>query len=165
MPNTYTQLYVHVVFAVRNRANFISKSWKENLYKYITGIVSNKNQKLLAINGMPDHLHLLIGLKPDCNLSDLVRDIKANSSKWINENKYIVGKFEWQNGFGAFTVGQSQVDRVIKYILNQEQHHKIKSFKDEYIEFLNAYKIEFKTEFLFEDYGISPMDLNSMDES
>lgn len=114
-----------MVFAVRNRANFISKSWKENLYKYITGIASNKNQKLLAINGMPDCLHLIIGLKPDCNLSDLVRDIKANSSKWINENKYIVGKFEWQNGFGAFTVGQSQVDRVIKYILNQEQHHKI----------------------------------------
>ncbi|MCB9308867.1 MAG: IS200/IS605 family transposase [Lewinellaceae bacterium] len=161
MPNTYTQLYVHVVFAVKGRANLISQSWKENLYQYITGIITNKNQKLMVINGMPDHLHILIGLKPDCNLSDLVRDIKANSSKWINENKWVVGKFEWQTGFGAFSVGQSQRLIVVNYILNQEEHHKKKTFKEEYIEFLTAYQIDFKPEYTFEDYGIAPTELNN----
>jgi len=159
MPNTYTQLYVHVVFAVKGRANLISRSWKEILYQYITGIFTNKNQKLMVINGMPDHLHLLIGLKPDCNLSDLVRDIKANSSKWINENKWVVGKFEWQSGFGAFTVGQSQIKTVVNYILNQEEHHKKKTFREEYIEFLNAYQIDFKPEYIFEDFGVAPKEL------
>ncbi|MDX1940528.1 MAG: IS200/IS605 family transposase [Saprospiraceae bacterium] len=159
MPNTYTQLYVHVVFAVKGRANLISRSWKENLYQYITGIITNKNQKLMVINGMPDHVHILIGLKPDCNLSDLVRDIKANSSKWINENKWVAGKFEWQTGFGAFTVGQSQIQAVVKYILNQEEHHKKKTFRDEYIEFLTAYQIEFNTAYIFEDFGDAPTEL------
>jgi putative transposase len=159
MPNTYTQLYVHVVVAVKGRANLISRSWKENLYQYITGIITNKNQKLMVINGMPDHLHILIGLRPDCNLSDLIRDIKANSSKWINENKWVAGKFEWQTGFGAFTVGQSQVQAVVKYILNQEEHHKKKTFRDEYIEFLTAYQIDFKTEYIFEDFSSAPKEL------
>lgn len=161
MANTYTQLYVHVVFAVKGRANLISTQWKERLYQYITGIITNKNQKLMVINGMPDHLHLLIGLKPDCMLSELVRDIKANSSRWINEQKYIPGKFEWQTGFGAFTVGQSQIKAVVNYILNQEEHHKTKSFREEYIEFLNAYQIEYKTEYLFEDVDIAPAELKN----
>ena len=104
MANTYTQLYVHLVFTVKGRSNLISTRWKEDLYKYITGIITNEKQKLMIINGMPDHLHLLIGLKPDCNLSDLMRTIKANSSKWINENRFVVGKFQWQTGFGAFSV-------------------------------------------------------------
>ena len=99
MANTYTQLYFHIVIVVKNRTMLISKKWKENLFKYISGIITNKNQKLMIINGMPDHLHLLLGLKPDCNLSDIIRDIKSNSSKWINENKFCVGKFEWQTGF------------------------------------------------------------------
>lgn len=159
MANTYTQLYVHVVFAVKGRANSISIQWKEKLYQYITGIITNKNQKLMIINGMPDHIHLLIGLNPNCNLSDLVRDIKANSSKWINENKWITGKFEWQAGFGAFTIGQSQVQAVVNYILKQEEHHRKKSFREEYIEFLNAYQIEFKTEYIFQDYNIAPTEL------
>ena len=115
----------------------------------------------MVINGMPDHLHILIGLRPDCNLSDLVRDIKANSSKWINEHKWVVGKFEWQTGFGAFTVGQSQIKTVVNYILNQEEHHNKKTFQDEYIEFLTAYQIEFKTEYIFEDFGNAPTELNS----
>ena len=160
MANTYTQLYVHVVFAVKGRANLISRTWKENLYQYITGIINNKNQKLLIINGMPDHLHLLIRLKPDCNLSDLIRDIKSNSSKWVNENKRVPGKFEWQTGFGAFTVGQSQIKTVVNYILNQEEHHKKKTFRDEYIEFLTAYQIDFKPEYIFDDFGIAPTELN-----
>jgi len=116
MPNTYTQLYVHVIFAVKARRLLISNLWKDNLYKYITGIITNKNQKLMIINGMPDHLHLLIGLKPDCALSDLVRDVKANSSKWINENKFVQSKFEWQSGFGAFSVSKSGLNAVANYI-------------------------------------------------
>lgn len=151
MANTYTQLYFHIVFAVKGRQNHILNTWKDELYKYITGIISNKHQKLMIINGMPNHIHLLIGTKPNCNLSDLVRDIKANSSKWINEKRLINGKFEWQTGFGAFTVSQSGIKNVIAYIKNQEEHHKKKTFKEEYIEFLNAYEIDFKNEYLFDD--------------
>lgn len=159
MANTYTQLYVHVVFAVKGRGNLISNSWKEELYKYITGIITNKNQKLMIVNGMPDHIHLLMGFKPDCSLSDLVRDIKANSSKFINEKKWVLGKFEWQAGFGAFTIGQSQIDRVVNYILTQEDHHKKKTFREEYVEFLNAYKIDYKSEYVFEDIDAAPTEL------
>ena len=151
MANTYTQLYFHVVFAVKGRANLISPKWKVELYKYITGIITNKNQKLITINGMPDHVHLMIGMKPDNNLSDLIRDIKANSSKFTNEKKWVLGKFEWQQGFGAFTLGYSQLDSVIKYISNQEEHHKIKSFKEEYVEFLKLYEIDFKAEYIFDE--------------
>lgn len=161
MANTYTQLYVHVIFAVKGRSNIISNEWEEKLYMYITGIVTNKNQKLLMINGMPDHLHILIGLNPNCALSDLVRDIKSNSSKWINENKFVMGKFEWQTGFGAYTVGQSQLKTVVNYIVNQKEHHKKKTFRDEYIEFLNAYQIDFKPEYIFDDLGIAPTELKN----
>ena len=159
MANTYSQLYIHVVFAVKYRATLILPKWKPILYQYITGIISNNNQKLMVINGMPDHLHILIGLKPDCKLSDLIRDIKSNSSRWINHNNYVVGKFEWQNGFGAFTVGQSQIKTVVQYILKQEEHHRKKTFKEEYIDFLNAYNIEFKPEYIFEDFGNAPTEL------
>ena len=149
MANTYTQLYFHIVFAVKGRQNHISRKWKAELYQYITGVISNKDQKLMIINGMPDHLHLLIGTKPNCNLSALVRDIKANSSKWINEKRLVAGKFEWQTGFGAFTLGQSQISKVVNYIRNQEEHHKKQTFQEEYIDFLNAYKIDFNNEYLF----------------
>lgn len=151
MANTYSQLYFHIVFAVKGRGNLISSTWNEELYKYITGIVINKNQKLIAINGMPDHVHILIGMKPDGNLSELVRDIKANSSKFINEKKWIVGKFEWQQGFGAFTLGHSQLAAIINYIKSQEEHHKTKTFKEEYLDFLKRYDIDYKAEHLFED--------------
>jgi len=160
MANTYTQLYVHVIFAVKGRANLLLPKWKENLYRYITGIVTNKNQKLMVINGVSDHIHILIGLKPDINLSDLIRDIKSNTSKWINENKYVAGKFEWQNGFGAFSVGYSQIETLLNYIINQESHHHKKTFREEYLEFLNEYHIDFKMEYIFEDIqGVAPTEL------
>ncbi|MFH6602160.1 IS200/IS605 family transposase [Maribacter algicola] len=151
MANTYTQLYFHIVFAVKGRGNLIATKWKSELYKYISGIISNKNQKLMIINGMPNHVHLLIGTKPTCNLSDLVRDVKANSSKWINEKQLVKGRFEWQTGFGAFTVSQSGVNDVINYIKNQEKHHSVKTFKEEYIDFLKAYEIDYKLDYIFTD--------------
>ena len=151
MANTYSQLYIHIVFAVKGRQNLIETVWKDEIYKVITGIITNKQQKLIAINGMPDHIHILIGLKPDKSISDLVRDIKANSSKFINNQKWINGKFEWQTGFGAFSYSHSQLTNVINYIQNQEQHHKTKTFKEEYVEFLKLFNVEFKNEYLFED--------------
>ena len=151
MANTYTQLYFHIVFAVKGRSNYISEQWKDELYKYISGIIANKDQKLMIVNGVPNHIHLLIGTKPNCNLSDLIRDIKANSSKWINEKKFTNFHFEWQTGFGAFTVSQSVVPNVIEYFKNQEEHHRKKTFKEEYVEFLKAYQIDFKDEYLFDE--------------
>lgn len=151
MANTYSQLYIQIVFAVKGRQNLISKNNKDEIYKYITGIITNHKQKLIAINGMPDHIHILVGIKPDISVSDLVRDIKSNSSKFINEQKWINGKFEWQTGFGAFSYGHSQLANVIKYIENQEEHHKTKTFGEEYIAFLKLFNIDFKNEYLFED--------------
>lgn len=151
MADTYTQIYIQIVFAVKGRDNLISYKWKDELYKYITGVVINEGQKLLAINGMPDHVHILIGLKPTAALSNIVRDIKANSSRFINDKKWIAGKFEWQQGFGAFSYSHSQLTNVINYIQNQEEHHKTRTFRQEYIEFLNLYNIEFKNEFIFND--------------
>ncbi len=151
MANTYTQIYIHIIFAVKGRQNLISNNIKEELYKYITGIVTNEEQKLIAINGMPDHIHVLIGLKPNKSLSDLVRDIKANSSRFINEKQWINGKFEWQTGYGAFTYSHSQLTNVINYIQNQEEHHKTKSFKEEYIEFLKSFDIDFEENYIFNE--------------
>jgi len=151
MADTYSQIYIHIVFAVKGRENLISQRWKEELHKYITGIVTNEGQKLIEINSMPDHVHILIGLKPTVALSNLLRDIKANSSKFINGNKWIAGKFEWQQGFGAFSCSHSQLTKVITYIKNQEEHHKTKTFREEYIEFLEAYNIDFKNEYIFND--------------
>ena len=151
MANTYSQLYVQIVFAVKGRQNLISNKWKDELYKYITGIVANENQKLIAINGMPDHIHILIGIKPNKALSDLVRDIKANSSRFINEKRWITGKFEWQSGFGAFTYSHSHLANVINYIQHQEEHHQTKTFKEEYIGFLKAFEIDYKDEYVFEE--------------
>ncbi|ABQ03985.1 IS200/IS605 family transposase [Flavobacterium johnsoniae] len=152
MADTYSQLYIQIVFAVKGRQNLISKKWKDEIYKYITGIITNQKQKLIAINGMPDHIHILVGIKPNISLSDLVRDIKSSSSKFINEQKWINGKFEWQNGFGAFSYGHSQLTNVIKYIENQEEHHKTKTFKEEYIAFLKLFNIDFKDEYIFKEF-------------
>lgn len=151
MANTYSQLYVQIVFALKGRQNLISKKWKDEIYKYITGIITNQKQKLIAINGMPDHIHILVGIKPNIPLSDLVRDIKSSSSKFINEQRWINGKFEWQTGFGAFSYGHSQLTNVIKYIEDQEEHHKTKTFKEEYMAFLKLFNIDFRNEYLFED--------------
>jgi len=150
MANTYTQLYFHVVFAVRGRSNLISKDWQQELYKYITGIVSTQEQKLMFINGMPDHIHLLIGTKPNCNLSDLVRDIKSHSTKWINKKKFVKDKFLWQNGFGAFTISQSKIHAIINYIEHQEEYHLKNTFKEEYVDFLKEHSIVYKDEYIFE---------------
>ncbi len=150
MANTYTQLYVQIVFSVQGRANLIPKSKREDLHKYITGIINNRNQKLLAVYAMPDHVHILVGLNPDYSISNLVRDIKSGSSKYITENHWVHKKFNWQVGYGAFSYSKSQINNVINYILNQEKHHKKKSFKVEYLEFLEKFEIEYKPEYLFE---------------
>lgn len=152
MSDTFTQIYIHVVFAVKGRQNLISAANREELHKYITGIVQNRDQKVLAVFCMPDHVHALIGLQPSISVSDLVRDIKANSSKFINEKKWVIGKFNWQEGFGAFSYSKSQQDDVVKYILNQEEHHKIKTFKDEYLDFLKKFEVEYDEKYLFEWY-------------
>ena len=149
MADTYSQIYIQVVFAVQNRENNIPKNKLEELYKYITGIIYNKKQKLLAINGTTNHIHILISLKPNIAISKLIRDIKANSSNFINHNKWLRGKFKWQEGFGAFSYGHSQLNKIIKYIDKQEEHHKKKTFKDEYFEFLNKFNVEYKKEYVF----------------
>ena len=149
MANTYSQIYIQIVFAVQNRGALIDYSWEDELYKYITGIVQNKEQKLIAINGMPDHIHILIGMKPTCNLSDLVREIKKSSNTFINEQKISKFSFKWQEGFGAFSYSHSQLGNVISYIQNQKQHHKKVSFKDEYLAFLEKFEIEFDRDYLF----------------
>ena len=155
MANTYSQVYIQVVFAVKGRQNLIRAEIREDLQKYITGIITNRDQKLLSIFCMPDHTHLLIGLKPSISISDLVRDIKAGSSKFINDKKLIKGKFSWQEGFGVFSYSRSQIDTVIKYIQNQEKHHNKKSFKEEYLEFLKKFEIEYDEKYLFEWIDVS----------
>ncbi|MGS2739613.1 IS200/IS605 family transposase [Sinomicrobium sp. M5D2P17] len=150
MPNTYSQIYIQIVFAVKGRQNLIQKHHREELHRYITGIVQKRGQKMLSIFAMPDHVHILIGLKPGIALSDLVRDVKAGSSKFINDNRWIKGKFHWQEGFGAFSYSLSQIDRVIKYIQNQEEHHRKRLFKEEYLDFLEKFKIEYNAKYLFD---------------
>jgi len=150
MANTYTQIYIQIVFTVKGRQNLIPKQNREELHKYITGIITNRNQKLLSIFAMPDHIHLLVGLKPNISISDLVRDVKAGSSKFISDNNWIKGKFSWQEGFGAFSYSKSQIDNVVKYILNQEEHHKTTTFKDEYLDFLKKFEIDYNEKYLFE---------------
>lgn len=151
MANTYTQIYLQIVFVVKNRASLIHSSWKTDLYKYITGIIQNNGHKLIAINGVSDHVHLFIGMKPNQSLSDLMQDVKAGSSKWIKEKGYVNGKFEWQPGYGAFSYSYSQIDAVVKYINNQEAHHSKKTFKEEYLEFLEKFNIAFDERYIFSD--------------
>ena len=143
MANTYTQIYIHIVFAVEGRQNLIPAQHNDELQKYITGIVSAQKHKLIAINNMPDHLHLLVGLRPDASLSDLVRDIKANSSRFINEKRWMIGRFAWQEGFGAFSYSRSQLGTVIRYIDNQQKHHARKSFREEYTALLEKFGVEY----------------------
>ncbi len=150
MPNTYSQIYIQIVFAVKGRESLISNIHREELHKYITGIVQNRGQKMLSIFCMPDHVHLLIGLKPSISISDLVRDIKAGSSNFINQQHWVKGKFNWQEGFGAFSYSKSQIDTVIKYILSQEEHHKKTTFREEYFDFLKKFEIDYDEKYLFE---------------
>jgi len=150
MANTYSQVYVQIVFAVKGRLNLINPAWKDELYRYICGIVNGNRQKVYAMGGVADHIHILVSLKPDIAISDLVRDIKAGSSKWINEKRLVRGKFQWQQGFGVFSYAQSNLDDVIAYINNQEIHHQKKTFKEEYVELLELFKIDYNENYLFE---------------
>ena len=150
MAGTFSQIYIQTVFAVKNRNALIQSEWEVELYKYITGIVQNKGQKMLAINGTNNHIHIFIGMKPTCCLSDLVREIKKSSNTFINEKQFTNYKFQWQEGFGAFSYSHSALDNVIQYIQNQKEHHKKKTFREEYLDFLKKFEIEFKEEYLFE---------------
>lgn len=149
MANPYSQIYLHVTFSVKNHQPLLSKNWRVELFKYISGITSNKKHILLQVNGVEDHIHLLLCIKPTVVLSDVIRDIKANSSRFINEKGWVKGKFEWQEGFGVFSVGHTQVSTVVNYIRNQEEHHRKKTFKEEYFDFLKEKEVEFKEEYVF----------------
>jgi putative transposase len=150
MAGTFTQLHVQVVFAVQGRANLIDPRWKDELHSYIAGIIKAKEQKPIIVNGMPDHVHAFIGLRLSKAVSDLVRDIKNNSTNFINDLKLVKGRFTWQEGYGAFTYSRSQVEAVYQYILNQADHHKRKSFKEEYLQLLKEFDIEHNEKYLFD---------------
>jgi putative transposase len=150
MANTYSQIHIQIVFAVKYRQNLIKESFRQEVEKYITGIIQNNKQKLLAIYCMPDHTHILVGMRPDMAIADLVRDIKTNSSNYINEEEWLSSKFEWQGGYGAFSYSKSHVPSVIQYILNQPEHHKKRTFKEEYFDFLEKFEIEYDERYLFD---------------
>jgi len=150
MAGTYSQIYIQIVFAVKGRQNLIGKEWKETLNKYIAGIIKGKEQKPIIVNGMPDHIHVFVGLKPAMRISDLVRDIKNNSTNFINDNKFLKGKFSWQDGYGAFSYSHSHIERVYNYISNQERHHKKRSFREEYLELLKKFNISHEEKYLFD---------------
>lgn len=150
MPNTYSQILIHVIFCVKGRAILIDKKWRGDLHRYISGIITSKGQKSIIVNGVSDHVHCFIGLKPSMNLSELIREVKNNSSKYINEKQFVKGKFQWQEGFGAFSYATSQVKNVYNYILNQEEHHKKSSFKEEYLDLLDNYEIDYDEKYLFD---------------
>ena len=149
MANTYTQIYLHIVFAVEGRQYLLPPEHNDELQKYISGILSAQNQKLISINNLPDHLHMLVGLRPDSCLSDLVRDVKACSSKFINEKRWVAGRFSWQEGFGAFSHSRSQLGTVIRYIENQQKHHARRPFREEYLALLQKFGVEYDPRYIF----------------
>lgn len=151
MANTYTQIHIHLIFAVKYRKSLINSTWKERLHQYFTGMVQKNNHKMLQINSMPDHIHMLIGLRPDQALSALVQNIKTESSKWINQNHFCESKFKWQDGFGAFSYSKSQLPNVIRYIINQEEHHRKRTFLEEYKSFLKAFEVDWEEKYIFEE--------------
>ncbi len=148
MSNTYTQIHIQVVFAVHNRESLINADWKDELYKYITGIIQNNNHKVLQINGMPDHIHILFGMRPTQSLSDLIKQVKQDSSKWINKQGLVNGKFSWQSGYGAFSYSKSEVSKVVNYIKNQEEHHKKLLFQDEYLKLLKDFNVDYDARYI-----------------
>lgn len=151
MANTYSKIYIQFVFSVKYRDAVIMPVWKDELYKYITGIVKNNGHLMISINGMPDHIHILIGMNPKQSVSALLQDIKGSSSKWINERKFVKGRFEWQEGYGSFSYSQSQIKDVVAYIETQEDHHKKRSFKEEYIDLLDKFEIKYDEKFTFKE--------------
>ena len=149
MANTYTQIHIQAIFAVKDRTSLIRSEWENELYKYITGIIHNHEHKLLQINGMPDHLHVFFGMRPKQSVSELLKIIKRESSRWINEKGFLKSKFSWQEGYGAFSYGKSQVSDVIEYVRNQKEHHRKKTFIQEYTEFLDAFEVDFNEQYIF----------------
>jgi putative transposase len=158
MANTYTQIHIQTVFAVQNRECIIRDTWKEELYKYISGIVQSNNHKLLSINGMPDHIHILFGLRPSQSIAELMQDVKGGSSKWINDRKLVQGKFSWQEGYGAFSYSKAEVPTIIQYIVDQTVHHKRKTFSEEYYDLLKQFEVDFDNRYIFKpvdvDYNV-----------
>lgn len=152
MSNTYSQISIHGVFAVKNRENLINTNWRDELYRYISGIIKSTNATSLAVGGWKDHVHVFFGMPVTVCIADIMRLIKANSSKWINENKFVKDKFQWQSGYGAFSHSRSQRDKVINYIMTQEEHHRIKSFREEYLKMLKDFEIKYDDKYLFEFY-------------
>jgi putative transposase len=150
MSTTYTRIYVHIIFSVRNRARLLHKEWRNEVFAYMAGIIKNKGHLVLCVNGVEDHVHILSAFRPHASLSDLVRDVKNNSTKFINEKRWVAQKFSWQGGFGAFSCDHRDVDRVVAYIQNQEEHHKISSFTEELRILLNEAGISFEEKYLFE---------------
>ncbi|HTF04176.1 MAG TPA: IS200/IS605 family transposase [Bacteroidia bacterium] len=159
MANTYTKVYIHVVFAVKFRAALIHPNWKIRLLKFTTGIIEKNEQHTMRINCVEDHMHILIGLNTKMTLAELMRDIKANSSRFINEQRFTPVRFEWQRGFGAFSVNPRDVQVVSEYIENQEEHHQKKIFREEYIELLNENEVEYDAEYIFEEPCSAPTGL------
>jgi len=149
MANTYTQIHIHGIFAVQNRDSLIKEAWREELYKYITGIIQNHGHKMLQIGGMSDHIHILFGMRPVESLSNLMKAVKGESSEWINKQKFVKGHFSWQEGYGAFSYGKSQLNTVIQYIANQSEHHKKRNMVEEYIEFLKNFDIKYDERYVF----------------
>lgn len=150
MSGTFSQIYIQIVFAVKNRAALINPAWEAELHKYITGIVQNKEQKMLAINGTNNHIHFLVGMRPTCTLSDLVREVNKSSNSFVKDRKFTNFNFQWQEGYGAFSYSHSALGNVIKYIQNQKEHHRTKTFREEYMEMLKKFEIEYKDEYLFD---------------
>ncbi len=149
MANTYTQVHLHLIFAVQFRRALIHYSWKERLYQYITQIIQRHKHKVMVINGMPDHLHIVIGMRPQQSLSDLMQVIKSGSSGWVNEQNLTPVKFNWQAGYGAFSCSKSQLPMLINYVKNQEIHHRKKTFMEEYEGFLQAFEVEYDERYIF----------------
>jgi putative transposase len=149
MANTFSQIYLQFVFAVKQRESLIAKENKEELHKYITGLVQNRNAKMLAVHCMPDHIHLFVGFKPVMSISDFVKEIKVESNEFINEKKWVKGKFSWQEGYGVFSYSHSHIGAVINYIKNQEAHHQKSTFKQEYHGLLEKFEIPFEEKYLF----------------
>jgi putative transposase len=152
MANTYTQLNTHAVFSVKGRENLLSEKIRNELFPYISGIIKNINNYPLAVNGYKDHVHVFFELNPTCTISDILNKLKSNSSKWINDQKFLPGKFYWQEGYGAFSYSRSQRHDVIQYIMNQEQHHKQTSFREEYLKLLENFEVDYDMRYLFEFY-------------
>jgi len=150
MAGTFSQIYIQVVFAINGRENLLLKPWSDEVFKYMAGIIKGKNQKSIIVNGVTNHVHLFIGLKPSMALSDLIRDVKNNTSNFINEQRFVWGKFSWQEGYGSFSYAHSQIEPVYQYILKQEEHHRKKSFREEYLDFLHKFEIEYDERYLFE---------------